>query len=211
MTLLLPLTTIRSLNLKNEDGLIKSYTEQHDHPPNEQSTVLEWFDSMEIHNCLWFVRNVLIPRFPNQKELFDTVCRQVAFICTESILPLWDIVHPKDQLLRYTFNTAKRFVEQPNDTDKETLYRLRSRAEAAFDGTGGMFWSADLVRYIVQSVVNDDNDFAKYAHSVTTRAYGFYHDQWQKDKIDRVEIADAIESARKRLDQLLIDLESVTQ
>jgi hypothetical protein len=211
MTLLLPITTFRSFNLKYEDRLIESYTDKYGRSPDEQSTVREWFDCMMIHDCLWFVRHALMPRFPDQKELFDTVCRQVAFICTESILPLWDTVHPKDQLLRYTFNTAKRFLEQPNDTDKETLCCLRSRAEAAFDGTGRVFWSADLIRYIVQSVVNDDNDFAKYAHSVTTRAYGFYHDQWQKDKTDRIEIEDAIESARKRLDQLLTDLESVTQ
>ncbi len=211
MTLLLPLTTIHSLNLKHEDRLTEGYTEHHGHPPNEQSTMREWFDCMMIHDCLWFVRHVLMPRFPDQKELFDTVCRQVAFICMDGILPLWETVHPTDQWLRYTFNTARRFLKNPNEKDLKTLCRLRNDAEAAFDGTGKAFWAADMGRFIVQSVVNDDNDFAKYAHSVTTRAYGFYHDQWQKDKTNRIEIEDAIESARQRLDQLLLDLEGDTQ
>ena len=211
MTLLLPLTTIHSLNLKHEDNLIESYTEHHGHPPSEQSTVLEWFDSMEIYNCLWFVRHVLMPRFPNQKEQFDAVCRRVAFDCISGILPLWEAVHPKDNWLRYTLKVACRFVENPTQRDREILIRLGDEAKAAIDGTGRSFWSSHEVCYIVQSLLDTDNDFAKYAHLLTTHAWGFYCEQWQKDKTDRVEIDDAIESARKRLDQLLIDLEGVTR
>lgn len=211
MTLLLPISTIRSLNLKHEDNLIEGYTEYHDHPPNEQSTVREWFDSMQLVQCLWFVRHVLMPKFPDKKELFDTVSRDVAFICMESVLPLYEIVDPKDQWLRYTFNMAKRFVEQQNDTDKEKLCRLRSAAEAAFDRTGKVFWTTDLGCHIIQLAVNNDNDIAKHAHFVTDRAYYIYYEQWKKDKMGRVEIDDAIESAHKRLDQLLNDLEGLTQ
>lgn len=211
MTLLMPISTVRSLNMKHEDNLIEGYTEYHGHPPNEQSTVREWFDSMKLVQCLWFVRHVLMPKFPDKKELFDTVSRDVAFICMESVLPLWEIVDPKDQWLRYTFNTAKRFVEQQNDTDKEKLCRLRSAVEATTERTGRMFWAADLGCHIIQLAVNNDNDVAKHAYFVTFGAYFIYHEQWKKDKIDRVEIDNAIESAHKRLDQLLNDLEGVTQ
>ena len=207
MTLLLPLTTVHSLNLKHEDNLIEGYTEQHGHPPSEQSTVREWFDCMKIDDCLLFIRHALMPRFPGQKELFDTVCRDVAFICTESVIPL---SHPNERHLGKAFEAARRFAECPNDTDRETLQSLHDKAEAFIERVG-LVMSVSMVRLTVLTVMSADNDFANYAYSLTNLVTWFYYEQCRRGKTGRIEIKDAIESAHKRLDQLLIDLEGVTQ
>jgi len=207
MTLLLPLTTIHSLNLKHEDNLIESYTEYHDHPPSEQSTVREWFDCMKIDDCLLFIRHALMPRLPDQKELFDTVCRDVAFICTEAVIPL---SHPNERHLGKAIETARRFAECPNDTDREMLTSLHNKVEAFIERVRPV-WSVSMVRLTVLTVMSADNDFANHAYSLTNLATWFYYEKCRRGETGRIEIKNAIESAHKRLDQLLTDLEGDTQ
>lgn len=89
--MIVSLSHLQDLNVCRLDERIKAFTDLHDHPPDEHSTVAEWFAvTPDLYDRIWWVQES--PGFWRRKWAKQTAraCAEIAVLCGEAVLPVWE-------------------------------------------------------------------------------------------------------------------------
>jgi hypothetical protein len=160
----------------------------HGYIPDEASPWEEWaLVPLDFGDRLWAVWSLIAQRKPERCAAVLTALREIALLCADAALPIWEVKHPDDNRPRWAIEVARAYLANPgaDSADRASARALLDRALALIHRSTATF-ACDAAA----SVHYDTPYHARHAVNAAIR------------------LGADLTLARARLDRLISELES---
>ena len=219
MKTLFRITMPRGLTMASRDkDAIAKFEERLGHPPNEQSTIGDWWPTLLLDDRIIVVRKCFIPKppktYPASTALIDAACQDITIILLEAVLPIFEEFFPGDTRPRKALEIAKTYRQDPTEYNGKVCtsmsYHMQQLEE--YLSYQGLETLTDNRKYYAACAVAASASYTvgqSFAAAACGASTARFMMERRAEEMDIPPIPVVFAPAIARLDQLLIDLEAL--